>query len=321
MLVNTFSKSVMRNKPGVALVVLAIAIGGISAQAAENNKNAAGGYFVCVDSKTNVITFPDSNSCAKGDKKVSLGDRGDEGAKGPKGAIGPTGPAGATGATGAQGLTGAAGADGATGPAGIDGAVGATGPAGIDGAVGATGTAGATGAQGLQGLNAPATQYAEGVILVSRGAIGSPAPWATYSTALGSPYGDTAGGTFRFTCRTAPCVVSLAAQSTTAGVTVFPRVMIYKSDINTGQILGQCEYGDGATRASQFAPVNTVGTTLLTLSAASLIPINIGGSLDCGAGNMQVLTGVSTDPTFGDVSFVVVPAGYYDVQSSFTFKG
>ena len=273
MSVKSFSKSVLRNRPGVALVVFALAIGGISAQAAENNKTSGGGYIACVNAKTNIVTIPDGNSCQKGDKKVNLGDHGDEGA------TGPTGPTGLTGATG---------------PIGLTGAVGAT---------GASGVTGATGAQGVQGLNAPATQYAMGVVLVSRG--GSAAtPWATYSTSIGSPYGDTASGTFRFTCRTtqAPCAVSLAAQSTASGVTVFPRVMIYKSDINTGQVFGQCEYGDGASDASKYEPVGP-------------LTINIGGSLDCGAEAAQ--TYVSP----GDVDHISVPAGYYDVQSTFTFKG
>jgi hypothetical protein len=95
----------------------------------------------------------------------------------------------------------------------------------------------------LDGINAPTTQYAVGYVLVARGGLTAPAsPWASYSTSLGSKFGNTASGTFRFTCRTAPCVVSLAAQATTTGVTVFPRIMIYKSDINTGQVFGQCEY-------------------------------------------------------------------------------
>ena len=273
MSVKSFSKSVLRNRPGVALVVFALAIGGISAQAAENNKTSAGGYTVCINAKTNIVTMPDGNSCQKGDKKVNMGDHGDEGATGP---------------TGATGLTGA------TGPIGLTGAVGAT---------GSSGATGATGATGVQGLNAPATQYAMGVVLVSRG--GATAnPWATYSTSIGSPYGDTASGTFRFTCvaAKAPCAISFAAQSTASGVTVFPRVMIYKSDISTGQVFGQCEYGDGANDTSQYEPVGP-------------LTINIGGSLDCGAETAQ--TYVSP----GNVDHISVPAGYYDVQSTFTFKG
>ena len=218
------------------------------------------------------------------------------GKNGKDGKTGPAGPAGPAGLNGTNGTNGTNGIDGATGPAG---------PAGIAGPAGPAGAPGAAGAPGLNGLNAPATQYAVGYVLVGR-AGGAPTPWASYSTSLGSPFGNTASGTFRFTCRTAPCVVSLAAQSTAAGVTVWPRVMIYKSDINTGQIFGQCEYGDGVSSTSAHGPVNTTFTPLT---------VNIGGSLDCGAGALQ------TYASPGDVSSIVVPAGYYDVQSNFTFTG
>ena len=283
----SFYGNIKLNKSGVALLVLALTIGGISAKAAGDSSSNSGGYLFCVKHNTNEVAYPATINCPKGYTKLVIGQRGDDGATGPAGPIGATGPAGPAGETG---------------PAGANG---------IDGAVGAVG---ATGPAGPAGANAPATQYAVGYVLVSRGKDSNgnqkaPTIWAAYSTSLGSPFDNTASGTFRFTCSAAnaPCVVSLAAQSTAAGVTVWPRVMIYKSDINTGQIFGQCEYGDGVTSAS---PYGAVGTTPTALS------VNIGGSLDCGAG-----ASLQTHVSPGDVNFIVVPAGYYDVQSNFTFKG
>ena len=277
----SFYGNIKLNKSGVALLVLALTIGGISAKAAGDSSSSSGGYLFCVKHNTNEVAYPATVNCPKGYTKLVIGQSGEDGATGPAGPIGASGP---IGATGVDGVTGSAGPIGATGPAGPIGATGPVGPA---------------------GANAPATQYAVGFVLVSR-AGGAPTPWATYSTSLGSPFGNTASGTFRFTCRTAPCVVSLAAQSTATGVTVWPRVMIYKSDINTGQIFGQCEYGDGVTNASSYGAVGTTPTPL---------SVNIGGSLDCGAGALQPYVSP------GDVSSIVVPAGYYDVQSNFTFKG
>jgi hypothetical protein len=303
--------SIKLNKSGIGLLVLALSITGISAKAAEDSKDSSGSFIFCVKQNSNEVAYPATATCPKGYTKLTIGQKGERGEDGKNGkdgkngATGPAGPAGPAGLNGTNGTNGTNGIDGATGPAGPAGIAGANGTNGIDGATGPAGPAGPAGAPGLNGLNAPATQYAVGYVFVGR-AGGTPTPWASYSTSLGSPFDNTASGTFRFTCRTAPCVVSLAAQSTASGVTVWPRVMIYKSDINTGQIFGQCEYGDGVSSASVFGPVNTTFTPL---------SVNIGGSLDCGAGALQ--TYVSP----GDVSSIVVPAGYYDVQTTFTFKG
>lgn len=199
---------------------------------------------------------------------------------------------------GLPGPQGPAGQNGQNGTNGKDGATGVTGPQGVQG------PAGPQGPQGLPGTPAPTQQYAEGAIFVKRGQ-GSFVPWATYSTVLGSPYGDTASGVFRFTCSTAqaPCSVEVESQATTTGVSVYPRVLIYKSDINTGQILGQCEYADGADNNNS---TEAVGTSL------SVMNLGIGGSLDCGAGQ--------TYPTNGVATQIDVPAGYYDVESNFTFS-
>ena len=222
----SFSKAVKLNKPGIGLVILALAIGGVSAKAADEINSSSGGYLMCVKHNTNEVTYPTSTSCPKGYTELVLGQP---------------------------------------------------------------------------------TKYAVGYVLVSRGN-GAPSRWASYSTSLGSPYGNTASGTFRFTCKPekAPCIVSFQAETTSTGVSVYPRVMIYKSSFDSGLILGQCEYADGSgTTTDGFEPVGQTPTSLI---------VNIGGSLDCGASGQ---TWVAP----GNVSSIMVPAGYYDVQSTFTFKG
>jgi len=191
-------------------------------------------------------------------------------------------------------LTGGAHSDlkGARGPAGPAGPTGPTGP---------------QGPQGVPGKGAPSPQYAEGVVLVKRGT-GEPTPWATDSTVVGSPlgFGDTASGEFRFTCSTAnaPCAVSLQAQATESGVTVYPRILLYRTDYNTGNWLGGCEYGDGADNNGSYEPVGSGSPAPLT--------VGIGGSLDCGSSQ--------TYPPNGTASEIDVPEGYYDVFSTFYFK-
>ena len=134
---------------------------------------------------------------------------------------------------------------------------------------------------------------------VQRGS-GTSVPWATYSTTLGAPAGDTTGGAFRFTCTTthATCKLSLQA-SGPAGTTVYPRVLIYKQDVNAGGRSVYCEYGDGATQ-----PVDPAGSALT---------MGVGGSLDC-PGTTQAY------PAGGTATTIDVPAGFYDVWSTFSFK-
>lgn len=228
------------------------------------------GSLTGADIKNHSLTLKDISSGAKGafEPPVPQGPRGPAGTRGPKGATGATGP---------------------TGPAGPAGQAGPTGP------------------QGPAGPKAPALQYAEGVVLVKRGR-GSFTPWATDSTVLGSPlgFGDTASGEFRFTCSmaNAPCAVSLAGEATEVGVTVYPRILIYKSDINTGQVFGQCEYGDGADNSGSYEPVGNTTSSPLT--------VGIGGSLDCGSSQAYPSNGVASE--------IDVPAGYYDVFTTFYFK-
>ena len=183
---------IARNKSSVILLVLALIVGGVGAQATGLLNTPSGGYLVCVNSTTKVITHPGTSSCPKGSKKLVLG------AQGAAGAIG------LTGATGSSGKDGTDGKDGKTlwngvkdpestwgapgdmfinsvtktlfGPKNLDG----TWPAGVSmvGPAGAAGPAGATGAQGPAGASGGSGPAG------STGATGATGPSALKSTEL-----------------------------------------------------------------------------------------------------------------------------------------
>ena len=273
-------RSPSRKLLALAAVVLFAAVTAIAG--ATNTQHRPGIHngviTTCVEpaTKGNRTTSGDLNFlvCLKGARKVSWNIRG------PRGLSGPEGP---TGARGAQG------------PAGPQGPQGPAGPAG-----------------GAPGSAAPAPEYGVAAVDVTRGA--TAATWAVYSTELGSPVGDTAGGTFRFTCTTAqaPCFVAVkaAALSDSAGtVSFYPRLLLEKTGTPPGDLQPTlyCEYADGASGA---------GPKTLTKQPKSATPnyealnVNIGGTADCLAGS----------PTGGDVARIQVPAGFYNVNASFSFR-
>jgi hypothetical protein len=164
-------------------------------------------------------------------------------------------------------------------------------------------------------------------VIVQRGD-GSPAVWAQYSTPLGSPLGDSTGGAFRLTCDKPNdtkkyCQLSLKAlvlsNKPTTGWRVYPRVLIQKEAIDpfTGLKL-YCEYGDG----SFGAPVpNSNPSGFFSVSASPLagpyawgaVPINVGGSADCGLVSVTFVPNV-------DEPVILLPTGFrYDVTTSFVF--
>ena len=156
----------------------------------------------------------------------------------------------------------------------------------------------------------PDEEYGVAFVRVQRGT-GAPTPWATYSTELGSPMGDTTGGSFRFTCQPAhdTCRISLQAKilsdSSVAPGTIYPRVIVYRGGAPDSNIEPEfyCEYGDGpAQPVSRTALANVAPT-------GDDVGIHIGGSADCG------LAGPA-----GLVTEIVVPKGYYDVFSTFVFQ-
>jgi len=242
-----------------------------------------------------------------------VGPQGPIGLTGPAGPAGATGPAGPTGATGPAGpigpigLTGPAGPIGPIGPIGPAGPIGPIGPAGATGATGATGPEGPAGPTGPAGADAPAAEYGLGAILISDGGA-TPTPWAVYSTRLGSPVGDTAGGAFRFTCHSPlGCgVFAVANVVSSAPHTVRPRVLIQKG----GTSQTYCEYGDG--------PVTSVLPT--PILSPTFLPLDIGGSADCGyPPSGPYFVGLS-----GSVPWIAVPGAagegiHYDVFPTFHF--
>ena len=177
------------NNSSVAVLIIALVVGGISAQASGLLNSSAGGYLVCVNSITKAITHPGTSKCPKRSKKLVLGAQGVAGSNGLTGAAGIDGTDGKDGIDGKtlwngvkdpESIWGAPGdmfinsvtktlfgpkdLDGSW-PAGVSmvGAVGATGPIGERGSTGAAGSnggsgpAGATGAQGAAGSNATLT--------------------------------------------------------------------------------------------------------------------------------------------------------------------
>lgn len=160
---------------------------------------------------------------------------------------------------------------------------------GVAGPAGPPGPAGPAGPPGA----AWSPSYGIAQVIIDRGS--GPVPWAVYSTTLGSPVGDDTGGVFRFTCNTT-CTLTTAASGPT-GTTVWPRLLIHKQPLGGGPST-YCEYLDGATNSTPFEGMGAPLT------------MGIGGSYDCPGGS---------GPS-GTVSAYTVPAGYYDVWSSFKFQ-
>ena len=177
--------SVFRNLSSVFILVLALIVGGVGAQATGLLNSESGGYLVCVNSTTKVVTHPGTSNCPKGSKKLVLGAQGAAGANGLTGAAGLSGRDGTDGKDGktlwngvkdpestwgapgdmfinatTKTLFGPKNLDG-TWPVGVSmvGPAGPAGPAGLTGAAGpqgpgGSGPAGATGATGANGTNA-----------------------------------------------------------------------------------------------------------------------------------------------------------------------
>ncbi len=196
---------------------------------------------------------------------------------------------------------------------GTQGPAGPQGPPGPDGPLGPSGPSGPSGGGG-----STAGEYAVANVLVSRG-VAAPRIWATYSAAMGSPIGTTAGGQFRFSCSSAqaPCKVSIAAAvlSNTAGSgLVHARVLIYKQDV--GQPETFCEYADGSTNSSTPAVISRVPMNTSVLAVKDPLNMGVGGTLDCDAGQTH-------SPIVKEIWVPGGPNGSnasYDVFTTFGFK-
>jgi hypothetical protein len=192
-LLNNLS-SVSRNKSSVFLLVLALIVGGVGAQAAGLLNTSSGGYLVCVNSKTKVVTHPGTSTCPKGNKKLVLGAQGVAGVDGITGAAGLSGKDGTNGKDGktlwngvkdpestwgapgdmfinsvTKTLFGPKNLDGSwpagvsmVGPPGAAGVAGPAGPSGPQGPGGGSGPAGATGATGATGASGVAAPIVTG---------------------------------------------------------------------------------------------------------------------------------------------------------------
>ena len=152
------------SKPIIGLLVAALVVGGISAQATGVLNTPSGGYLLCVNSKTKVITHPGTTSCPKGSKKLTVGAAGKDGKtlwngeKDPENTLGSPGDMFINSVT--KTLFGPKNLDG-TWPAGVSmvGPTGATGPQGPGGS-------GPAGPAGPAGSNATLTCAQGGTCIV-----------------------------------------------------------------------------------------------------------------------------------------------------------
>ena len=162
--------SVSNNRSSLFLLIFALIVGGVGAQASGILNTSEGGYLACVDSKTKVVTHPGTSSCPKGSKKLVLGAQGATGLTGAAGLPGKDGMNGKDGKTLWNGVKDPENTWGAPGdmfinsvtktlfgPKNLDGTwpvgVSMVGPKGDQGPIGLTG---ATGAQGPSGGSGPA---------------------------------------------------------------------------------------------------------------------------------------------------------------------
>jgi hypothetical protein len=151
--------SKLKRKSLALISTAALLFVGISAQASGILNTPAGGYVVCIDSKTKVVTHPGSSKCKAGQKRLILGAQGASGIDGLTGAAGLPGKDGKTLWNGIQNPENTLGAPGDMyinsvaktlfGPKNLDG----TWPAGVS-MVGPAGPAGSPGAAGANGSNA-----------------------------------------------------------------------------------------------------------------------------------------------------------------------
>jgi hypothetical protein len=164
-----------------------------------------------------------------------------------------------------------------------------------------------------------ARRYGVANVLVSHGG-GAPAVLATYSGALESPIVTTIGGAVSFTCTQAqgPCKVSIAA------AVLAPRtdtLGVHATVLITRQVTGSqpdmfCEYAQDADNSHMPATVRQVLMSTTAASITTPLPMGVGGSLDCNAGQ----------PYSPSVTDIWVPGGttptspsYYTVETTFQF--
>ena len=264
------------NKSSVGFLIIALVLGGISAQASGLLNSPSGGYLVCVNSKTKIVTHPGTSSCPKGSKKLVLGAQGVVGADGISGAAGLSGKDGTNGKDGKtlwngvkdpESTWGAPGdmfinsltktlfgpKDLATGwPQGVSmvGPAGAAGPAGPQGP-GGSGPAGATGATGPAGSSATLTCAQGGTCVLGDTGPGggkvfyvqvatAAAPWRYLEAAPNTWSGGVADPGVQWCSNTSNWVPNLLTGDT---ATIQTSTAIGAGFNNTQKMLRGCAYG------------------------------------------------------------------------------
>ena len=257
-----------RNRSSLFLLTLALVVGGIGAQASGILNTPSGGYLVCVDSSTKLVTHPGTSKCPKGNKKLVLGAQGKAGINGLTGAAGLPGKDGVNGKDGNtlwNGITDPVSTLGAPGdmfinsqtktlfgPKNLDGTwpagVSMVGPQGPGGASGPVGPAGVTGAAGTSAtLNCAQggtcvigdTGPGGGIVFIVQTPTVA-APWRYMEAAPNTWSGGSADPQIRWCSNSSDYVPNLITGDTTVIQTVYDLGAGYS---NTQKLLDSCTYG------------------------------------------------------------------------------
>jgi hypothetical protein len=253
---------VSRNKSNVFLLVLALIVVGVGAQATGLLNTQSGGYLVCVNSKTKVVTHPGKSKCPKGTKRLVLSAEGKAGKDGNTLWNSTTDPISTFGAPGdffinseTNTFFGPKNLDG-TWPAGVSmvGPKGDQGPIGLTGVTGAQGSGGGSGPagpQGVAGSNATLTCAQGGTCELGNTGPGggkvfyvqtptAAAPWRYMEAAPNTWSGGSADPTIAWCSNTANFVPNLLT-GVTAGVQTSKA--IGAGYTNTQKMLRGCTFG------------------------------------------------------------------------------
>ena len=244
------------------LLVLALIVGGVGAQATGVLNTQAGGYLVCVNSKTKVVTHPGTSKCPKGTKRLVLSAEGKAGKDGNTLWNSTTDPISTFGAPGdffinseTNTLFGPKNLDG-TWPAGVSmvGPKGDQGPIGLTGVTGSQGSGGGSGPagpQGVAGSNATLTCAQGGTCELGNTGPGggkvfyvqtptAAAPWRYMEAAPNTWSGGSADPTIAWCSNTANFVPNLLTGVT---ATVQTSQAIGAGYTNTQKMLRGCTFG------------------------------------------------------------------------------
>lgn len=122
-----------RHAPAIAVLVCALAIATVGANAAGVLNTSSGGYLFCFAPNSKIASHPTTTKCPKGYQKLILGAKGIQGIPGLAGIQGIQGLEGIQGNQGIQGFTGASGAAGLNGSNILQGTTTLTNEMGVNG--------------------------------------------------------------------------------------------------------------------------------------------------------------------------------------------